>query len=238
MSTFNLIALSLVLTLFVPGAEQARSQKNTSAEPEDLLHVQGKVTDGKSGEVIDAHLEYYKLPDSDKVGIYNTESGTFDLLMSGNAAYELEVVAQGYIPYQESLALYDHAGKEMVKNIELVPLKKGDVLRLDNLLFEQDEFYITESSYRELDRLVRMMEVNPTLEIRLEGHTDIRGNPRRNYQLSKNRIMEVGRYLQERGIDKNRLEFKAFGGSEPLVREGSLEQRAANRRVEVRIMKI
>ena len=236
-SYLKLFAFASATILFTPIAEQARSQKN-SVEPEDLLHVQGKVTDEKSGELVDAHLEYYKMPDSDKVGIYNTESGTFDLLMSGNAAYELEVVARGYIPYQESLTLYKHNGKELTKNITLTPLKKGQVLRLDDLLFEQDQYYITEDSYHELDKLVRMMEVNPTLEIRLEGHTDIRGNAKTNYKLSKNRIEEVGKYLQERGISKTRLDYKAFGGSDPIVREGSMEQRAVNRRVEVRIMNI
>ena len=58
----------------------------------------------------------------------------------------------------------------------------------------------------------------------------------RNLNLSQMRVDEVKKYLVEKGVAQERVETKAFGGSQPLVRSNSSQERAVNRRVEVRIL--
>ena len=74
--------------------------------------------------------------------------------------------------------------------------------------------------------------------IQLEGHTDYRGSKRLNYELSEERVEAVKDYLVKNGISPKRIKTKAFGGSNPLVREQSLEASRINRRVEVRILQL
>ena len=90
--------------------------------------------------------------------------------------------------------------------------------------------------FGELDNLVKMLTNTPNMTIRLEGHTDYVGNPNANLNLSQMRVDEVKKYLVEKGVGDERVETKAFGGSQPLVRSNSSQERAVNRRVEVRIL--
>jgi outer membrane protein OmpA-like peptidoglycan-associated protein len=82
------------------------------------------------------------------------------------------------------------------------------------------------------------MEEHPQMEIQLEGHTDYRGSKKLNLQLSQDRVDAVKTYLVGKGINTKRIKTKAFGGTQPLVREQSIEASELNRRVEVRILKL
>ena len=109
------------------------------------------------------------------------------------------------------------------------------MLRL--LIFAQGKAVIVPKSYPELDELVQMMKENTKIEIQLEGHTDNTGSPKANLELSQKRVDAVKKYIVEKGISKNRVKTKAFGGSQPLRNEMTPEAKAANRRVEMRILK-
>ena len=82
-----------------------------------------------------------------------------------------------------------------------------------------------------------MMKDNPKLGIQLEGHTDNQGNPKMNMGLSQGRVDNVKKYLVSKGIDKDRIKTKAFGGTRPILNANSPEARALNRRVEMRVLK-
>ena len=81
-----------------------------------------------------------------------------------------------------------------------------------------------------------MLHDNPKMIIQLEGHTDTRGNKKENLKLSTERVDAVRDYLISRGVNKNRVKLKAFGGEMPLTTENTEEAHKLNRRVEVRIL--
>ena len=82
-----------------------------------------------------------------------------------------------------------------------------------------------------------MMKDNPKLVIQLEGHTDSQGNAKKNMELSQDRVENVKKYLVSKGVDKDRIKTKAFGGTKPILTKDSEEARARNRRVEMRVLK-
>jgi len=110
-------------------------------------------------------------------------------------------------------------------------------VRLNHLIFDMGRSAIKPASFAELDELVAMMKADGKVEIQLEGHTDNLGNATANLQLSQARVDAVKRYLTGKGIAKDRIKTKAFGGSQPLSTEKTEEARALNRRVEVRVLK-
>lgn len=72
--------------------------------------------------------------------------------------------------------------------------------------------------------------------IQLEGHTDYLGDPAKNLKLSQQRVDAVKGYLVSKGVNKNRIKTKAFGGTMPLSRDNTPEAHRMNRRVELRIL--
>jgi outer membrane protein OmpA-like peptidoglycan-associated protein len=88
-----------------------------------------------------------------------------------------------------------------------------------------------------LDEVVDVIVKNPQIRrIRVEGHTDNRGIPQKNIELSRARAQAVMAYLVKQGIDPNRLEAEGYGASQPLVPNLSPSNRAKNRRVTFRIL--
>lgn len=116
-------------------------------------------------------------------------------------------------------------------------LKPGKKFTLKNVLFKISSDELLPESNAELELLANVLKENPNLIIRLEGHTDIDGPRRQNKILSKKRVKKVKQYLVSKEIKPERIQLKWYGEKKPLVIYGDSEERAVNRRVEVRIIK-
>jgi outer membrane protein OmpA-like peptidoglycan-associated protein len=81
------------------------------------------------------------------------------------------------------------------------------------------------------------MQENPTMEIRLEGHTDNQGSGYLNQILSDNRVKAVKKYLVSQGIADKRIRTQGFGDKKPVADNNNVETRKLNRRVEFVITK-
>jgi outer membrane protein OmpA-like peptidoglycan-associated protein len=71
--------------------------------------------------------------------------------------------------------------------------------------------------------------------ILVEGHTDDTGTDELNMNLSRQRAENVASFLADNGVDRARLETKAFGETQPKYPNDSNENRSKNRRVELAI---
>lgn len=72
-------------------------------------------------------------------------------------------------------------------------------------------------------------------KVRVEGHTDNRGDPKRLMKLSEERAAAVARWLVARGVDEDRLSSVGFGMNRPIDENDGEEGRQNNRRVEFHI---
>jgi len=77
------------------------------------------------------------------------------------------------------------------------------------------------------------MNDNPTIHIRINGHTDNTGNENDNLVLSQKRARAVAQFLADHGIDVRRLSYKGLGSSAPIADNTTEAGRAANRRTEI-----
>ncbi len=98
--------------------------------------------------------------------------------------------------------------------------------------FATNKAKIKRVSYPLLEEVAQALKDNPTIQVRIEGHTDSRGSDRFNMKLSQNRANSVRKFLTERGIDGGRMVAKGYGELMPIADNRTKAGRAQNRRVE------
>ncbi|AZQ42714.1 OmpA family protein [Nonlabens ponticola] len=119
--------------------------------------------------------------------------------------------------------------------------KVGDdlakLLNLNPIYFDFDRSFIREDAELELQKVLAVLEDNPTMKIDIRSHTDSRGNDDYNEKLSSRRAMSTMNYLISKGVDASRLTSKGYGEYQ-LINECSNgvkcseEQHQLNRRSE------
>jgi OOP family OmpA-OmpF porin len=70
----------------------------------------------------------------------------------------------------------------------------------------------------------------------IEGHTDDRGDADMNLRLSQGRAGSVMTWLTQHGVAPDRLEAHGYGEEKPIEDNNTDTGRAANRRVEFKIV--
>lgn len=117
-------------------------------------------------------------------------------------------------------------------------IKDGQIKILDQVKFATGSAAIVPGKDSEsiLEAVKGVLEKHPEiLKIRVEGHTDNRGNPAANQKLSDGRAASVVKWLVKHGIAADRLTSKGFGQDRPMSENTTEEGRRENRRVEFHI---
>jgi len=119
--------------------------------------------------------------------------------------------------------------------------RQGDEILLSmpsGITFPINSYQIQPQFYGTLDQVAQTLAAYPETLIDVYGHTDPSGGDAINIPLSRNRAEAVAGYLAQRGVNRARIATQGFGSSQPLP--GNMNrteaERAANRRVEVRIV--
>jgi outer membrane protein OmpA-like peptidoglycan-associated protein/tetratricopeptide (TPR) repeat protein len=155
---------------------------------------------------------------------------------------ESEVVFSAYIMYIDPKTT-ELAYTEYVDIIELKEMGTGGGMGQEfaNILFDFDKFFLRDKSKNVLDDVYNFLKANPTVTLRLDGHTDWFGSDAYNMKLSERRALSAHKYLIDKGISPNRIKNAWFGESRPafdnMAPDGadSPDNRQLNRRVEIKI---
>lgn len=217
-----------------------RISLSKEAMPDPVVLVKGKVINSKTKQAIEADIFYESLPlkEEDGLAISDPVTGDYKIVLPVGKKYGFRAEAKGYIAVSqnEDFTLVNEY-KEIIRNLELTPLKVGETVQLSNVFFVQGKNEFLPESEPELDRILALLNENSSLEIELGGHTDNQGSSSANFKLSESRALAVMTYLIENGIDKKRLKYKGYGGTKPIASNASAESRKKNRRVEIKILK-
>ena len=211
-----------------------------------LIYAQGKIISATTKEPVSAKISYQSEPYGNVIGVLSGNSFSFPLF--DGEKYSVTVEAVGFATSKYLLDPAQANGeRRVIKDIELslpgsvtktseTTHAVGKLISLDNLIFAVGTAKIDAISHSELDLLVKMLVDNPRMVIQLEGHTDIKGDPKLNMKLSEERVGAVKAYLVAKGSSKTRIKTKAFGGTSPLSRENTEAAHKMNRRVVLRIL--
>lgn len=175
---------------------------------------------------------------ANKQGLRKVTNNAQDLqdAFNSNTLERFAVVSNGYIPK-------DFLASSWIQNgngtIELLPIKAGASIVLNNIQFNRGTSdFADANSIQLLDDLVEFMKANPSVRIRLEGHTDNVGDPQLNKELSMNRASKIRGYMTLKGVDFERVRIAGMGGSRPIADNSTEEGKTLNRRVEMIIERI
>ena len=98
--------------------------------------------------------------------------------------------------------------------------------------FDDDQIKADEDK-KLLDQIARMLRMQESIQVGIEGHTDNVGDFDYNDDLSGRRAFSVAQYLMDSGLDVDRLSARGFGATRPISENATKEGRDKNRRVDL-----
>ncbi|HON19224.1 MAG TPA: OmpA family protein, partial [Salinivirgaceae bacterium] len=205
-----------------------------------LTIVKGKILDSFNEQPVNATIEVVDVDKNEIIQTVatNTETGEYTITLPSGRNYAMMVKATDYLHHSENFNIPEATGyQEITKNVMLNKLAVGAKVVLNNIFFDFGKSTLHPSSYPELERIITMMNAYKTLVIEISGHTDNVGSAASNKRLSEQRAKAVVDYLVSKGIPASRLQYKGYGFEQPIADNSTEEGRAANRRVEFKILK-
>lgn len=212
-------------------------------QPEPLkelvLYLIGKVNDSETGDPVMTKIDVIDIS-TDLVVVTTSSSdldGSYRIRLPAKKSYMIDLRATGFLSDIKRIDVPDTWPKDVYNlDIELIKVKVGKKVVLNNILFETGKSILASGSFAELDRLLNIMQDNPQMKVEILGHTDKTGSESINFKLSENRAKAVVEYLVQKGIDRSRMEYKGFGSLQPIADNANAKGRAKNRRVEFKIL--
>lgn len=224
----------------IGASDLVRIKLPEAIKPDPVVLLMGRTLNAKTKQPVSADIFFEDLTSRKEVGeaISDPNTGSYRITLTKGKNYGIRAEAKGYLSVNENFELASVTEyKEINKDLLLMPIMVGESIMLNNVFFEQGRPALKSQSFPELDRLVEIMQDNPTVKIELGGHTDNVGNKDALKTLSENRVKAVKEYLVSKGINKDRITGKGYGGTVPVVPNTTEANRQRNRRVEFKIVK-
>lgn len=186
-----------------------------------------ELADGESGAVLSRN---------------EAEDGVFITSLPTGKSYGLSVEMDDYIFQSRyfDLAGINTALDPYIITVEMVPVPKAESpdivfdtpVVLNNIFFETASAKLKDISMIEIHRLSETLKSQPTLKIRILGHTDNVGDDTANRKLSEDRAKAVYNALATNGIELSRLSYMGVGEADPIDSNDTDTGRQRNRRTE------
>ena len=206
--------------------------------PFKTLWVTGNVFDKKTSKGLPSSVELIDLASKQFISRVQTdENGNYLITLPVGKDYAFNVNRKGYLFYSDNFFLSQRSPDSTYeKNIALQPIEVSASIVLHNIFFETNKFDLDPKSQAELDKVIQLLNDNPTLKIEISGHTDNIGKPADNLTLSNSRARAVVNYLITKGTPTQRLLAKGYGESKPVADNKTEDGRALNRRTELKVI--
>lgn len=224
-------------------------EKQVDAATKRITILKGVVRDAKTLKPLYSDIELIDVEENKTLAKFESNSTTGKYLVSlpSGKNYGLIVRADGYLFHSENFNIPETAAyQEVEKNIDLERVEVGSKIVLKNIFYDYNKATLRDASKNELDRLVKLLQENPTLKIELSAHTDSRGGDKYNEDLSQRRAQSCVDYLINAGISTDRLVSKGYGEQQLIISDAEIaklkfedekeEAHQQNRRTEFKIL--
>jgi len=199
----------------------------------------GVIVDDDNNNPIKANVELYEFDNGELLYKSFSNNGNFLFPLVKDKTYALNINSKGYLFFSENIKLNTDSinNTDSVKIVRLKPIRSGQQIVLNNILFEINSSKLLNESLLELGKLIELLNDNPEMQIQIHGHTDNVGNEKDNLILSENRARSVCQYLFDNGISVSRISSLGFGKLRPIASNADDYGRSLNRRIELFVVK-
>ena len=116
------------------------------------------------------------------------------------------------------------------------PVNSVGCWTIKGVQFDYDKWDIKPQYYDAMDENVRVLKMNPSFKIEVQGHTDSIASEEYNQTLSEKRAESAKAYFVSKGIAAKRISTRGFGELRPIATNDTADGRAENRRIEIKII--
>ena len=206
-----------------------------------FVTIKGKVINTKTNQPMPSRILFSADGEEHLQSVYVSDDGTYEMSVPKGKAIRIVSDIPGFINKEETVTFRkDYVYyKEYEINLNIQPMEVDTKIELKPIFFERSKAVVLNESYASLDELADFLQNNWNVSIRIEGHTENRGEAAALKKLSEDRAKAIKHYLvYNKFIQPLRIETVGYGASKPLNDNASEELRAQNRRVEVVIIKV
>jgi outer membrane protein OmpA-like peptidoglycan-associated protein len=135
----------------------------------------------------------------------------------------------------------ERALRERTAGTDVQVVRRGDDLVLNlpsGITFAYDSASVQPQFQRTLDQVASTLAEYSQTYVDVYGHTDSVGSDAYNQTLSERRATSVADYLASHGVQSARIGTRGYGETQPVASNDTEEGRAANRRVEIKIVPV
>ncbi|MBK6833550.1 MAG: OmpA family protein [Bacteroidetes bacterium] len=207
-----------------------------------MVNHKGKPSSG----IQDAQIEIENITEKTKETILTNKSGSYKVKLKAKCEYKVIVHKAMHFVItapQYFCMIGKKVSENFTANFELEEIIIEKPIVLENIYYDLDKWFIRDDAAKELNRLIQVMEENPTLNIELSSHTDSRAGEQYNLVLSDKRAKAAVEYLISKGIDAKRMKWKGYGENK-LINQCkndvicAEEEHQKNRRTEFKAIKL
>ncbi len=173
------------------------------------------------------------------------EFGSFDFKVEPDRIYILKLEKEKFFSKTHMVSTQGAAvgmiNLNTAYDLKMEAIVMNKAIEIPNIYYDLGKATIKPEAAQELDKVVKLLSDNPTIQIELSSHTDARGSAAQNLQLSQQRAEAAKKYIVSKGIMDLRIVAKGYGDTMIKNRcakgvKCSEEEHAANRRTEIKVI--
>lgn len=153
--------------------------------------------------------------------VVTEDNGEYTFEIVCNKTYTIIGSKPDYIEDRQTIPTTDENDKTTVLDLYLTPLILDNQIVINPIFFDFNKSNIRTDAQYELENIVDVLRKHPKMIIKIESHTDSRGNDRYNLKLSDRRAKSTRDYLLSRGVDPSRIESAIGYGESQLLNKCS-----------------
>jgi outer membrane protein OmpA-like peptidoglycan-associated protein len=177
----------------------------------DKVELYTTIKDKETGKDIKGNaVEIIDVATGDSVKLVSDSIGNIKTELERDKEYQVSTGKEGYDPVMTKIDTKEKVN-EIAKDLEIRKTPNAPMVRMENVLYNFNQFNLSEVGLADLDTLAEFLKMNPDVKIDLSSHTDCRGTNEYNYKLSGLRGKSCYDYLIKKGVKKESLVMKNYG---------------------------
>jgi outer membrane protein OmpA-like peptidoglycan-associated protein len=214
------------------------------SRPRSSTYIKGIIRNASTNQSLSTKIRLRNLETNEDIyGNMTAKDGYYISSLPSGGKYAAIVEKDGYVYFSQhfDLSALTFPYKPYVLDINLQPINQQNPATtkptvLNNIFFETGSDLLLPASDTEIILLSDLMKNNPSMSIKILGHTDNVGSDADNLALSTRRAKAVANAVINSGISATRISSEGLGETQPIETNETVEGRQKNRRTEFKIL--